>query len=194
MKIPFEELYFVNFLAKAGTALHQYNLAEQKAHAQRTQAYRQASINNNLAVNSHLNLNAQHLLELKKFGLDDFELKKSIRREQAKNAAIAASAGGTFGKQGGSYEATTMNIARHGYNALARKDLNLQTKMRDFEIRHQNISLSTLSQNNAAFSNLSTGGSLIGTALSIAGTGAQTAINAKIGTIAETRGQWTRGF
>ena len=172
-------LYFVDFLTKAGTQAHQYRLADQKAHAQRVQAYRQTSINNSLAVNSHLNLNAQHLLELKKFGLDDFELKKAIRREQAKNAAIAGSAGGTFGKQGGSYQATVMNIARHGYNALARKDLNFQTKMRDFEIRHRNVTLSTLSQNNAAFSNLSTGGSMLGTALSIVGTGVQTAINAK---------------
>ena len=183
--MAYEALYFVDFMMKAGTSLHQRALADQKAYNQRVQAYRQASINNSLAVNSHLNLNAQHLLELKKFGLDDFELKKAIRREQAKNAAIAGSAGGTFGKQGGSYQATVMNIARHGYNSLARKDLNFQTKMRDFEIRHQNVTLSTLSQNNAAFSNLSTGGSMLGTALSIAGTGVQTAINAKIGTTAK---------
>jgi|TARA_Y100001951_G_C11155517_1_gene191713 hypothetical protein len=192
--VDFASLYFLDFVTKAGTSLYQKNLADQKAHAQRVQAYRQASIHNSLAVNSHLNLNEQHLLELKKFGLDDFDLKKAIRREQAKNAAIAASAGGTFGKQGGSYQATIMNIARHGYGALARKDLNFKTKMRDFEIRHQNISLSTLSQNNAAFSNLSTGGSMLGTALSIAGTGVQTAINAKIGTTAKSGGTYERGF
>ena len=81
--MDFASLYFLDFVTKAGTSLYEKNLADQKAHAQRVQAYRQTSINNSLAVNSHLNLNAQHLLELKKFGLDDFELKKAIRREEA---------------------------------------------------------------------------------------------------------------
>ena len=192
--MDFSYLYAAQFMVQAGTAVHQYNRAEYQAQQQRQEAYRQVALNNKLAYNAHLNLNQQQVLELKKFGLDDFELKKSIRREKAKSAAMQASAGGIFGKQGTSYRAVQNNIARYGYNALVRKDVNFQTKMQNFETRHKNITLNTLSQNNAAFSNLSTGGSLIGTALSIAGTGAQTAINAKIGTVAETRGQWTRGF
>ena len=192
--MDFNYLYAAQFMVQAGTAVHQYNRAEYQAQQQRQEAYRQVALNNKLAYNAHLNLNQQQVLELKKFGLDDFELKKSIRREKAKSAAMQASAGGIFGKQGTSYQAVQNNIARYGYTALVRKDVNFQTKMQNFETRHKNITLNTLSQNNAAFSNLSTGGSLIGTALSIAGTGAQTAINAKIGTIAETRGQWTRGF
>ena len=182
--MDFNYLYAAQFMVQAGTAVHQYNRAEYQAQRQRQEAYRQVALNNKLAYNAHLNLNQQQVLELK----------KSIRREKAKSAAMQASAGGIFGKQGTSYQAVQNNIARYGYNALVRKDVNFQTKMQNFETRHKNITLNTLSQNNAAFSNLSTGGSLIGTALSIAGTGAQTAINAKIGTIAETRGQWTRGF
>ena len=184
--MSFGYLYAAQFMVQAGTAAHEYQQAEYKAIQQRQQAYRQAAINNQLGYNAHLNLNQQQVLELKKFGLDDFELKKAIRREKAKSAAMQASAGGIFGKQGASYQAVQNNIARYGYNALVRKDLNFQTKMQDFETRHKNITLNTLSQNNAAFSNLSTGGSLFGTGLSILGTGLQTAINAKVGTVSST--------
>ena len=175
-------LYAAQFMVQAGTAAHEYQRAEYQAIQQRQQAYSKVDLNNQLSYNAHLNLNQQQVLELKKFGLNDFELKKSIRREKAKSAAMQASSGGTFGKQGASYQAVQNNIARYGYNALARKDLNFVSKMRDFETRHTNITLNTLSQNNAAFSNLSTGGSLFGTGLSILGTGIQTAINAKVGT------------
>ena len=134
--MDFNYLYAAQFMVQAGTAVHQYNRAEYQAQQQRQEAYRQVALNNKLAYNAHLNLNQQQVLELKKFGLDDFELKKSIRREKAKSAAMQASAGGIFGKQGTSYQAVQNNIARYGYNALVRKDVNFQTKMQNFETRH----------------------------------------------------------
>ena len=180
----FEALYLGKFLFDAGTANYQHQLDLQQVEIQRRNAYKQASINNNLSYVAQLHVNEEDALDLKKQGFEKFELRKAIRRESAKQAAIDASMGGGFGRSGQSADAVLLNIQRHGYNALARKDLNFQTKMRDFEIRHRNVTLSTLSQNNAAFSNLSTGGSMLGTALSIAGTGIQTSINAKRDTTA----------
>lgn len=175
-------LYLAQFALQAGQASYEYQKAEQKAELQRQQAYQQAALNNELAFNAQLNLNSQQVLEMKKFGFDDFELKKSIRREQSKNAALKASFGGTFGQQGGSYDATINNINRQGYLALARKDFNFKTTLADFDIRHKNIQLETESKNNQAFSGLSTGGSLIGTGLQIASAGIQGKINSTSGT------------
>lgn len=178
----FESLYLAQFAVSAASSTHQYQQAELEAFEQRRQAGQQAALNNKLAYNAHLNLNQQQVLEMKKFGFDDFELKKSIRREQSKNAAIKASFGSSFGQQGASFNATIQNISRHGFGALARKDLNFKAKIADFNTRHQNVTLETESKNNQAFSGLSTGGSALGTGLSILGTGLQTAINAQKGT------------
>ena len=182
----FEALYLAQFAVQAGTAAYEYQQAELQAAEQRQQATLQAGINNQLAVNAHLNLNQQQVLEMKKFGFDDFELKKSIRREQSKNAAIKASFGNSFGQRGASFDATIQNINRHGFGALARKDLNFKAKVADFNVRHQNVTLETQSKNNQAFSGLSTGGSVLGTGLSILGTGLQTAINSEKGTTRTT--------
>ena len=175
-------LYAAQFLVNARTAQHQFEVAEIEAQEQRRQANLQATINNKLAYNAHLNLNEQQSLELKKLGFDKFELHKSIRSEKAKVEAIAASFGGTFGQQGQSYDATLMNISRHGYNALARKDFNYKILKSDFLTRHKNIQLETESKNNQAFSGLSTGGSIAGTGLQIAGSAINTAVAYKTGT------------
>ena len=174
-------LYAAQFLVNARTAQHQFEVAELEAQEQRRQANLQATINNKLAYNAHLNLNEQQTLELKKLGFDKFELHKSIRSEKAKVEAIAASFGGTFGQQGQSYEATLINISRHGYNALARKDFNYKILKSDFLTRHKNIQLETESKNNQAFSGLSTGGSIAGTGLQIAGSAINTAVAFKTG-------------
>ena len=183
----FEMLYAAQFLMSTATTVYEHNLAQEKADRQRADAYRQTAINNQLNYNGHLNLNQQQTLELKKFGLDRFELQKKIRREQARDATMRGSSGGTFGQVGGSFTAAQQNIERYGLNALLRKDFNFKTIKSDFDIRHRNIDLTTISQNNAAFSNLSIGPSFLGSALSIAGTGLQTAISYKQD-IGRTRG------
>jgi hypothetical protein len=179
----FDALFLTQFALSAASSLHQNQVDQQQRLTQIHNANAQASINNNLNYNAHLNLNAQQLLEFKKFGLDDFELKKSIRRERASRSAMAASFGNSFGQQGATADATQRNIERHGLNALVRKDLNYKTKLQDFSIRHKNIDLTTLSQNNQAFSNISSGPSNIGTALEIAGTGLQIFENSRKGTL-----------
>ena len=166
-------LYAAQFMVQAGTAAYQYQQAENAAEAQRQDAYRQAATNNQLAFNAHLSLRQEEVLELNKYGLDTFELKKAIRRERAKSAATQTSFRGNSRDKGGSYGAVLANIERHGYNALARKDLNFQAKINDFQVKHKNVTLGAISQNNAAFSGLSTGGNLFGTTLSIAGSGLQ---------------------
>ena len=152
-----EWLYLAQFAVAAASSAQQYQQAELEAFEQRRQAGQQAAINNKLAY-------------------------KSIRAKRATNEAIRASFGGTFGQQGGSFDATILNINRHGYEALARKDLNFKTRAADFNLRHRNISLETESKNNQAFSGLSTGGSALGTGLSILGTGIQTGIDYNKGT------------
>ena len=178
----FGALYAAQFLVSARTAQHQYQVAEIKAQEQRRQAGLQAAINNKLAYNAHLNLNEQQTLELKKFGFEKFEIAKSIRSEKARIEAVAASFGGAFGQQGQSYNATLNNISRHGANALARKDFNYKILKSDFLTRHKNIDLQTESKNNQAFSGLSTGGSIAGTGLQIAGSAINSAVAFKTGT------------
>ena len=155
----------------------QLNLRDQQdarsAAIQRANAHRQASINNQLNYNSHSNLNSQQQLELEKFGLDKFQLQKQIRRERASNAVLQASMGGVFGRSGASKEATQLNIERHGFEALARKDFNFKNTLNNFSIKHSNIDLNTLSANNKAFSNLDSGPSTLGSALEFVGTGLQ---------------------
>ena len=172
-----EWLYLAQFAVSSYSAANQYQQAEQDASEQRHQAAKQAAINNKLAYNAHLNLNQQQMLEMQKFGFEKRDLQKNIRAQRATNEAIRASFGGDLGQQGATLEATILNINRHGYEALARKDLNFKILATDFNIRHRNVTLETESKNNAAFSGLSTGGSALGTGLSILGSGLQTKLN-----------------
>lgn len=166
-----QALQLAQFALSAASTAHQFQVDTKKRQIEIANANRQTSINNQLNYNAHLGLNEQQVLELKKFGLDDFELKKKIRRERASTLAIASSFGGSFGQQGATREAVQRNIERQGFNALTRKDLNYKTKLRDFELRHSNVDLTTLSQNNAAFSNISGGPSILGSGLQLASAG-----------------------
>jgi hypothetical protein len=177
-----EWLYLAQFATSAISSANQYQQAEQQAAEQRAAAGRQAAINNKLAYNAHLNLNQQQMLEMQKYGFEKRDLQKNIRAQRATNEAIRASFGGDLGQQGATLEATILNINRHGYEALARKDLNFKILATDFNIRHRNVTLETESKNNAAFSGLSTGGSALGTGLSILGSGLQTKLNYDKGT------------
>ena len=157
------------FALGSAKASNQYEADNLKRQKEINNANRQASINNNLNYNAHINLNDQQMLELKKFGLDKVELQKRLRRDRASSIAIGASFGGSFGQSGATRDMINLNIQRQGFNALARKDFNNKTKLRDFQMRHKNVDLTTISQNNAAFSNISSGGSASGTGLQIAG-------------------------
>ena len=170
-------LYGAQFVLSVAGEANKYQQAEQDAAEQRAAAGRQAAINNKLAYNAHLNLNQQQMLEMQKYGFEKRDLQKNIRAQRATNEAIRASFGGDLGQQGATLEATILNINRHGYEALARKDLNFKILATDFNIRHRNVTLETESKNNAAFSGLSTGGSALGTGLSILGSGLQTKLN-----------------
>mgnify|MGYP003678709149 CR=1 FL=1 len=150
-------------------ATNQYKADNRKQDLQIQNANTQAAINNNLNYNAHLNLNDQQMLEMKKFGLDKVELQKRLRRDRASSIAIAASFGGTFGQSGATRNMINLNIQRQGFNALARKDFNSKNKLNDFMMRHKNVDLTTMSQNNQAFSRISSGGSASGTGLQIAG-------------------------
>ena len=169
--MPFDAYNLTQFALSGASILHQSQVDSKRRHREIVNANRQASINNRLNFNAHSNLNEQQMLEMKKFGLDNFELKKKIRRERASDIAIASSFGGSFGQEGASRDAVSRNIQRQGLNALARKDLNYKTKLRDFEIRHKNVDLTTLGQNNAAFSNISSGPSAVATGLQLASSG-----------------------
>jgi hypothetical protein len=179
MSDAFQAFQLAQFAVSAASTLHQSQVDAKRRQIEIGNANRQASINNKLNYNAHLNLNEQQLLEFKKFGLDDFELKKKIRRERSSSIAISSSFGATFGQQGASREAVNRNIHREGLNAIVRKDFNFKTKLRDFQIRHGNVDLTTLSQNNAAFSNISSGPSAVGTGLQIASAGLTLADNFK---------------
>ena len=157
------------FALGAATAGNKNQADNQQRQREIENANKQAAINNNLNYNAHLNLNDQQMLEMKKFGFDKVELQKRLRRDRASSIAIGASFGGSFGQSGATRDMINLNIQRQGFNALARKDFNNKTKLRDFQMRHQNVDLTTISQNNAAFSRISSGGSVSGTGLQIAG-------------------------
>jgi len=178
----FEALYLGKFLFDAGTANYQHQLDLQQVEIQRRNAYKQASINNNLSYVAQLHVNEEDALDLKKHGLDRQELQYSIRREKAKQAAIDASIGGGFGRSGQSVQATQLNIERHGFNALARKDLNREIRELSFSQRKQNAANDALSKNNALMSGIPIAPSGTGLALQIASSGMQAAIGAKQGT------------
>ena len=175
-------LYISKFLFDAATASYQTQQDIQEIEIKRHNAYKQASINNNLAYIAQLHVNEEDALDLKKQGFEKFELRKAIRRETAKQAAIDASMGGGFGRSGQSADAVLLNIQRHGYNALARKDLNREIRELSFRQRKQNIANEALSKNNALMSGIPTLPSSTGLALQIAGSGIQNAIGYKSGT------------
>ena len=178
----FESLYLAKFLFDAGTANYQHQLDLQQVEIQRRNAYKQASMNNNLAYIAQLHVNEEDALDLKRHGLDQQELRNSIRREKAKQAAIDASIGGGFGRSGQSVEATQLNIERYGFKALARKDLNREIRELSFRQRKQNIANDALSKNNTLMSGIPIAPAGTGLALQIASSGIQSAIGAKQGT------------
>ena len=179
----FEALYLGKFLFDAGTANYQHQLDLQEVEIKRRNAYKQASINNNLSYVAQLHVNEEDALDLKKHGLDKQELQFSIRREKAKQAAIDASiGGGGFGRAGQSVQATQFNIERYGLKALARKDLNREIRELSFSQRKQNAANDALSKNNALMSGIPIAPSGTGLALQIASSGMQAAIGAKQGT------------
>lgn len=189
--MSFDLLYASQYAVSILGTLKEHNDANEAAAEQQYQANRQVSINNNLNVNAHLGINEEQALTLKKHGLDKWELWKQKRREEAKAAVQATQRGmrgGTPKQVGGSYAAAYSNITRHAYGALARKDLNFEAALTDFGRRHTNIDLQTISQNNAAFSNLSSGASFLGSALNIAGSGLQIANESRKGTTVAPRG------
>ena len=147
-----EWLYAATFALSAAKDYNEKEQADIRAAEQRKQAGQQAAINHRLAYNAHLNLNQQQILEMQKFGFEKRDLQKSIRAKRATNEAIRASFGGDLGQQGATLDATILNINRHGYEALARKDLNFKIQAADFNVRHRNITLETESKNNQAFS------------------------------------------
>jgi len=188
--VSYEFLYAAQFAISALGAVKDYNDANAKAVQDQWQANKQAAINNQLNINAHLGLNEEQTLTLKKHGLDKWELWKQKRREEAKFAVLATERGmrgGTPRDVGGSYAAALNNITRHAYGALARKDLNFEASLNDFSRRHMNVDLQTINQNNAAFSGLSAGGSLLGSVLNVAGSGLQIANAARKGTTAPNR-------
>ncbi len=183
--MSFDLLYAAQFAVSAIGTIKEHNDANAAAVQQQYQAIQQVSINNNLNHNAHLGINEEQALTLKKHGLDKWELWKQKRREEAKSAVQATQRGmrgGTPKDVGGSYAAAYNNITRHAYGALARKDLNFEAQLTDFGRRHANLDLQTINQNNAAFSNLSSGASFLGSALSVAGSGLQIANESRGGT------------
>ena len=180
--MPMNYLYMAQFMFSAGTAMYQHNQSQQEVIAKRRNAYKQASMNNNLAYIAQLHVNEEDALDLKKQGFEMNELRMSIRRETAKQAAINASIGGGAGRSGNSADAVLLNIRRHGYKALSRKDLNRETREMSFRQRRENIANEALSKNNALMSGVPTAPSDTGLALQIAGSGVQSLIGSQKGT------------
>lgn len=178
----FQALYMAEFAVSAGSSLYSYYQAEENAHNSRIAAYQNIAEQQQLNYNAHLNLNEQQVLELEKHNIDKLELEKITRRERSKFAAIRASQGGGSGQQGNSMISADVNIMRHGYAALVRKDSNYSTLQRDFEIRHQNLDMQLANKTNSILGNISSGGSFVGTGLQIAGAGVSSAIEARKGT------------
>ena len=181
----FKLLHASKFIYDVGTTA--YNSYRINAQAQQSYALaaRQTAINNNLNFNAHLALNEQQALSLKKYGLDRFELLKKRRREEAINAVHATQrglVGGVPNEVGGSFAASYNNVTRYATLALARKDLNQDLINNDFKRRHKNIDLTTINQNNLAFSKISQGADPLASTLSILGSGLQIGIDMQSGT------------
>ena len=170
-------LYAAQLAFSIGSKITEYNDQVTAGHIDYANKQRQAALNNNLAYNAYLNLNEQQLLDNKKYHLDEFELKKHIRRVVATQLARD----GSVQKSGGSANSVIMNIWRQGLQALHRKEFNFHTKLRNLKIQRDNIALETQSKNNALFNSLKGFPSATGLALSIGGSALQTGINYKEG-------------
>ena len=170
-------LYAAQAAFAIGSKITEYNDQVTAGHIDYANKQRQAALNNNLAYNAYLNLNEQQLLDNTKYKLDEFELKKQIRRVVATQIARD----GSVQKSGGSANSVIMNIWRQGLQALHRKEFNFHTKLRNLKIQRDNIALETQSKNNALFNSLKGFPSATGLALSIGGSALQTGIDYKEG-------------
>ena len=170
-------LYAAQLAFSIGSKITDYNDQVTAGHIDFANKQRQAALNNNLAYNAYVNLNEQQLLDNTKYKLDEFELKKQIRRVVATQLARD----GSVLKSGGSANSVLMNIHRQGLQALHRKEFNFHTKLRNLKIQRDNIALETQSKNNALFNSLKGFPSATGLALSIGGSALQTGINYKKG-------------
>lgn len=164
---PFTALYAAKFFVQAGASNYRFQRELMQIEAQRQNAYRQASINNDLAHVAQLHVNEEDALDLIRTGHEEFELRQSINREKAARAAQEASLGGAFGRSGQSVDDVARNIDRFGLRALVRKDFNRTVRERSFEQRRRNITLETISKNNQIFSGLQIAPSATGRNLEI---------------------------
>jgi len=184
--MSYQLLYASKFIHDVGTTAYDSSRINNQAQQSYSLAARQTAINNNLNFDAHLALNEQQALTLKKYGLGRFELLKKRRREEARSAVQSTQrglVGGTPNEVGGSFAASYNNVTRYANLALARKDLN-QDLINDFKRRHKNIDLTTISQNNIAFSKISQGADPLASTLSILGSGLQIGIDIESGTTA----------
>jgi len=166
-------LYAAQLAFTVGSKITAYNDAVTASHIDFANKQQQAALNNNLAYNAYLNLNEQQLLDNKKYHLDEFELKKHIRRVVATQLARD----GSVQKSGGSANSVLMNIHRQGLLALHRKEFNFHTKLRNLQQQRKNVALETVSKNNALYNTLKGFPSATGLALSIGGSALQTGID-----------------
>ena len=198
--MSYQLLYASKFIHDVGTTAYDSSRINNQAQQSYSLAARQTAINNNLNFDAHLALNEQQALTLKKYGLGRFELLKKRRREEARSAVQSTQrglVGGTPNEVGGSFAASYNNVTRYANLALARKDLN-QDLINDLKRRHKNIDLTTISQNNIAFSKISQGADIRASALSIIGSGLQIGIDMESGTTSRGTSLYgaesTRGF
>jgi len=187
----FQTLYTSRFLAETFGADVQYKRDTFTADTRFYDAQKQVAINNQLAYNSFLHINQEQALDLKRLAFDKADIRRMSMEEVAKQRAINASMGGDRGRVGQSSDAVIDNIRRRAYLALARKDLNRQIRMSSFDQRRKNVTLSTTSKNNVAFSNLQISPSKTGAILKVLGSGIQNNIDAKVGTLS-TSGKATQ--
>ena len=146
-------------------------LGHQRAARERVDALKQISIRNALDYNAQLNINRQHELSLKKFGLDSRTLDLQGKREIAKYTAERWWMAGD--DRSGSFQAGKLNIERHLNLAKARKNINQRITEEDFFIRRNNQTLKTKSANNAALSGLTAGPSSTTALLDLTSSGLQ---------------------
>jgi len=166
-------LYAAQLAFSVGSKITDYNDKVTAGHIDFANKQQQAALNNNLAYNAYLNLNEQQLLDNKKYHLDEFELKKQIRRVVATQLARD----GSVQKSGGSANSVLMNIHRQGLQAIHRKEFNFHTKLRNLQKQRQNIAQETVSKNNALYNELQGFPSATGLALSIGSSGIQTGVD-----------------
>ena len=166
-------LYAAKLAFSVGSKISDYNDQVTAGYIDFANKQQQAALNNNLAYNAYVNLNEQQLLDNTKYKLDEFELKKQIRRVVATQLARD----GSVLKSGGSANSVLMNIWRQGLQALHRKEFNFHTKLRNLEIQRDNIALETQSKNTDLFNRLKGVPSTTGLALSIGSSGLQTVVD-----------------